>query len=282
MDFKQYFLVHENFENVFKLLQNPEHNDIPWWDVMEKFKASGGKELGSGAFGLVLTHPSWNYVIKIFKHDDCYLRFVRYAMKNPSPHFPKFYDKPRRIYPNYARHSGDEQIYFVRTELLYPISTEEWWDIVRIKNTLSRHNSAIEDTYPDRRHELVDILKKNRNILPFTQAYDKLYLTDFFKDCAEDFKKGNIMKDEHGTYVLVDPTWIGETPEGLAQQTMAELLDYGGGYSSDDYKPPPPMIKGGQRAPKIKQKKKPSPQELYDLSVAQSKEQKYADDDVPF
>lgn len=273
MEFKKYFnifLLEEKFKNVADLLMNPQNNDKSWYDLMKEFTQSGGQFLGEGAFAKVLYHPDWNYVIKIFPHDDCYLRFVRYAMRNPSPHYPKFYDKPRRIYPNFARNYDNERIYFVRTELLEPIDILEFRDIETMHAYLGNKNKTIEGIREDQREYILNLIKKNPHLLPFVRAYDKM-ITDpeFGKECALDFKRGNIMKAKDGTYVITDPIWHGTTPDQIARDNINALMDID--YSYEDNEPPPPLIKGGQRY------KAPPKPKLPSINVMKGE-----NDDIPF
>ncbi|RYD64581.1 MAG: hypothetical protein EOP83_09405 [Verrucomicrobiaceae bacterium] len=93
-------------------------------DVLADFQAAGGS-VSSGQYGTVLSMPKWSYVFKFFVSDDPYLRFVRWAVKNPSPFVPRFYGSARRITPFYMRGENTPQVYVVKMEKLEPI-TDLW------------------------------------------------------------------------------------------------------------------------------------------------------------
>lgn len=64
---------------------------------------AGYRSLGYGAYGGVFQKPGANYVLKIFRNcDRAYMDFVKLAVANPNPHFPKFYGKLVRINSKYS------------------------------------------------------------------------------------------------------------------------------------------------------------------------------------
>lgn len=90
------------------------------------------KPISSGLYGFVFTHPDLDYVIKVFKHDDGYLRFVRYAQNNPSPYLPKFRGKIMRI---------DDGLFAVRMEKLEECPATMTWALDLISNFADGHDS---------------------------------------------------------------------------------------------------------------------------------------------
>jgi hypothetical protein len=51
-------------------------------------------KVANGVFGVILINDAWDYVVKFFAKDNCYLKFVEYAIDNPNNCFPKFKRKP--------------------------------------------------------------------------------------------------------------------------------------------------------------------------------------------
>ena len=115
MNFKNFL---EAFETTHDFLLNQDYSDKTFSQLLHDFEQSGGKMIGVGKYGQVFQHPNWNYVLKTFHDDTCYLKFCRFVYKNPHPSFPKFYGLPKKIIPQFKR--TRPILYYVRIEKLYP------------------------------------------------------------------------------------------------------------------------------------------------------------------
>lgn len=260
----------ESFDKVSDLLSDPRNNEKTIWQLLDDFKAKGGEILGNGKFATVLFRPSWKYVVKIFSDDVPYLKFVRFVLKNPRPSFPVFYDKPRRIIPNYKRHKSNTYLYVVKTEKLLPITTREYGDIIFYTSYDTEHSGEMASDGNQTWVFIYNKMKKLEQEKPSFPQFKKDY--NFMLDSAHDIgspdiHSKNIMKRNDGTLVLADPFWVGETP----YQTHDRLLKAEIGYDEDEYRDTEQdMIKGGE---KFKQPKLPKPVKS---------EPKSSNDDVPF
>jgi len=290
LSFREYFnLLNESFDTVSDFLLNPEHRDKRFWDLMKEFEASGGKQIGSGKYGIVYSHPKWPYVIKTFNKDDNYLKFVRFAYKNPYPPFPKFYGPPKKIVPFYTREERDKELYISRIEKLEPLDEGEFDAIDKARHKLTRYffyknnpkniHGMFEDSI---RAEMVE-LEEYVKTIP-REIYNVLLGAEMLEDVMKkeewsgspDWHKGNIMKRANGEYVLIDPVWEGYVFN--AYRDHDEALAREAGYWSDDIDPDyaePKPLRGGE-LPKTKKIKKPKPPE------PKPPEQPYDDDELPF
>lgn len=290
LSFSEYFsLLNESFDTVSDFLLNPEHRDKRFWDLMKEFEASGGKQIGSGKYGTVYSHPKWPYVIKTFNKDDNYLKFVRFAYKNPYPPFPKFYGTPKKIVPFYTREERDKELYISRIEKLEPLEEGEFDEIDRSRNKLTRYffyknnPENIHGIFEDQiRAEMVELEEYIKNIP--REIYNVLVGAEMLEDVmkkeewsgAPDWHKGNIMKRANGEYVLIDPVWEGYVFN--AYRDHDEALAREAGYFHDDIYPDyvePKPLRGGE-LPKKKRVKKPKP------PAPQPEEPDDNDDDLPF
>lgn len=265
MEFKTYL---EAFERTEDFLLNKDYSDKQFFELLKDFEESGGKKIGVGKYGSVYSHPNWNYVLKTFEKDDCYLRFVRFAVKNQLSAFPKFYGVPKKIYPQYLRSSP--LLYYVRMERLYPIENEEFLKLftVYFRNGASNQFLNFNPEYAKWQKELKakcdeDYEKKHqarKNNLPYTSDVNNCYdLDEMFLQqlefieknpglwkviegfkamqkqnfkCAFDIHSGNIMQRANGEFVLIDPLWYGSNPyEDAAKARRMEIDD----YSYDDF-----------------------------------------------
>jgi len=260
--------LNEEFEKSSDVVSNPENNERTLNDILVDFEKSGGKVLGVGKYGKVLYHPKWKFVLKIFKNDNAYLSFVRFAIKNPRKSFPKFYDKPRRIIPNYKRSKNEPYLYVVKTELLNDITTEEFKDIDFYKyyghSDFSQpyHQSYV---WQETKKKIDEINKKYPSIKTFINDYKFLEQSEV--QGAPDFHQRNIMKRDNGEFVLIDPFWEGETPYQTHDRLMKGEIDYDYDDNRNDS-----MIKGGEL---YKKPKPPKP-----LVIKKSDDDNK--DDVPF
>jgi len=282
MSFTKFFFLFENFETVSKLFLDPAHRDKEWFELNKEFEKSGGRHIGSGSYGSVLTHPKWPYVVKMFPKDDPYLKFARYAYKNPHKSFPKFYGAPKKIIPQYTRSRGMGEVYLSRIEKLNPISKEIFHVLEKYKPIYNSYMYMVNHNpnarrfygtnYQNRLNELKDELKDiPENI---RSALDAMNIVNEagnkYEWGADDWKINNIMQRDNGDIVLIDPVWEGWNPhmEAERQRQEYDLADY-----DEDY---PPMVRGGELPKKINPKKyKPAP-------PPQLKYPNPASDDYPF
>lgn len=245
MKYKDFYShIFEKYDSVGELLSDPNNNNLQLRELLSDFEKHGGKILGEGTYATVLSHPSWKYVLKIFHSDVSYLRFVRFALKNPRKSFPKFFDKPRRIVPNFTRPTSHSHLYIIKTEKLNPITKEEFLDIDFYKS-YGGNNDYLEkmkdqnDIWKETYIKIKEIEKLHPSIMEFKKDYWFLITSD--KEFGTpDFTRRNIMKRDNGEFVLIDPFWEGENP----YQTHDRLLKAEIGYDGDDEEEPE-MYKGG-------------------------------------
>jgi len=241
-------LLLEKFEQFSKLFLDPTNNDIPFDELLEAFKQEGGRIIGNGRFSMVLFHPKWKYVLKVFVEDVPYLQFMRFVLKNPRPSFPKVIDKPRKILPNFKRGKSRESLYIVPLELLIPISRQEFNDIDFYLDRGGYDYSQapygrIWQEFEDRVNELN---KKYPSLKQFYQDY-KFMQQNAHVEGVEDITQRNIMKRSNGEFVFSDPFWHGETPYAAYDRMMKSEID-----DFPEYEPPEPEVMGGKRFKKPK------------------------------
>lgn len=244
-------IINEGFETVHDFLLNPEHNELQWGELLKKFESNGGMIIGQGRYATVLEHPSWKYVLKIFSDDIPYLSFVRFCLKNSRPSFPVFYDKPRRIIPNYTRPVSQSYLYIVKMEKLYGINKQTFEDIAYyVYNDINYIEDMIKQ-YGSKYGQLAAIKKRLNKI---EKKYPQLpqFMEDFkfmrenIKEEGQmlDIHQQNIMKRSDGSFVISDPY---QTVENMYQRydrlVKAEIGDY------DDEE----LVKGGEifKKPKV-------------------------------
>jgi hypothetical protein len=251
-------LINEAFDDVFNFLLNPEHDNTEWYDLIRKFESSGGKVLGQGKYATAMEHPSWKYILKVFRRDAHYIKFVRFVLKNPRPSFPVFYDKPRKIIPHFKRFASEPYLYIVKTEKLEHI---DWTTFNEIESYLYYEQTYIDNmittsgnsgAWVELKKRIKGIESKHPSLLQFKKDYK------FLMDVAEneegfgslDMHQKNIMKRHNGEFVLSDPFW-----EGMSlHQMQAQVIDVELDYNDDDS--PSPMVVGG-KLPRRKKIHKP-------------------------
>jgi hypothetical protein len=252
-----YSHLFEKYDNVEELLSDPKNNDKTLSAILSDFEKHGGKILGQGSYATALIHPSWKYVIKIFSNDVPYIKFVRFVLKHPRPSFPKFFDKPRRIIPNYTRPKAYSHLYVVKMEKLNPI-TEEEFSVIKTYKTRESLDEYIKfvmrdyDHMTDRQKASTDahvkshmvryeeIEKKYPSISKFQDDY-RFLITNGKDMGTPDFNRRNIMKRDNGEFVLTDPYWEGENPYQTYDRLIkAEIGDYDRPHEIE-----PEMYRGG-------------------------------------
>lgn len=253
---------------------------------MKEFEASGGKQIGSGKYATVYWHPKWPYVLKTFTKDDMFLKFARFAYKNPYPPFPKFYGPPKKVVPFYTREQRDKEIYIVRIEKLEPLTDDEFLALNEADYKLTRYffykiPGNIHGMFEDEiRKEMVELEKYVSN-LP-REIYNVLVGKNMLEEVmkkeewagAPDWHKGNIMKRANEEYVLIDPVWEGYSFNAYRDHDEAMRAEAGYFDDEDPNYVEPKELRGGE-LPKTKRIKKPKP-------VKEPEPYDDGDDDIPF
>lgn len=203
-------------------LLNPANRLRSWKEVKEDFLADGGEILGEGAFAQVFSHPKWNYVLKIFPNDDCYLRFIRYVMKNPKSYFPKIIGAPQRIYPQFIRNLDWDHVYIVRLEKLEKIEGSDrnvLRDILKIARNMAFDNKALAKvSNPNEEATINSELRKMESEIaaiirddPSKKEFINTVVAfagkrnPLFDDCIADLHVGNVMRNALGEWIITDP-----------------------------------------------------------------------------
>jgi len=250
------YLINEAFDSVYSFLLNPEHDNTEWYDLIRKFELHGGKILGQGKYATVMEHPSWKYVLKVFSQDVPYLKFVRFALKNPRSSFPVFYDKPRKIVPHFKRYADQSYLYVVKTEKLYPIDNDIFKDIKFylyyshnfVDDMLASSNKNTSKMWIDNKNKLKSLESKYPSLPQFRKDYNFLINNTNFGKL--DIYVKNIMQRPNGEFVLTDPFWEGESLHQMQNRVIDAEIDH---Y---DDEPPRPTLKGGELPRKLKTKTK--------------------------
>lgn len=167
--------------------------------------AHGIKVLGKGRFAVTLGHPSWDYVIKVFPRDDCYVKFLDFVSRNqPNINLPKIIMKPKKMTTFFRRNSGHDTFYVAKIEKLEDLNREDYKEL----KPMFEHNffrlaaDAIKADSFDRflkSHGLSRGIHGNlvETIVKITQDGDA--------DCFTDVHFQNIMRRRDGTFVVTDP-----------------------------------------------------------------------------
>lgn len=244
--------LNEAFDNVFDFLLNPAYDNTEWYDLIRKFETYGGKILGQGNYAMVMEHPSWKYVLKVFSQDVPYLKFVRFVLKNPRKSFPVFYDKPRKIVPRFKRDPSQAYLYVVKAEKLNPITNDIFEDIEYylyynhdfLDDMIQQHKDRAggEDMWNEMKKKLINLEKKYPSLPQFKEDYNFLLNQNYgnarFGELDMHYK--NIMQRSNGDLVLVDPFWVGESFHQMQNRVINQEIDPS---SNTPYQS---MLKGGQ------------------------------------
>ena len=269
LNFLKFYQLKEGFDNVLDFLLNPEHRNKTFSELMKEFEASGGQFVGSGRYGQVYSHPNWNYVLKTFVSDSHYLKFVRFAYRNPHPSFPKFYGNAQRIIPFFRRTKYMSTMYVIRIEKLFPVNNKAMMtEMLDHEWQIPQYFKAVEEGIHEKEYEreqfsfvngystikyqvfkkILDMFKK----YPQTKSlYEAIYLVSKnLKDSALDMHHQNIMQRGNGELVLTDPLWDG----GNTYDDARNALNFEIGYEGEE---DPENVIGGKlpKKPRIKKQK---------------------------
>lgn len=248
MNFKETFeLLMEKYENALKFLQDPENKEKTWKKLKEDFQADGGIVLGSGVFATTFFHPSWSYVLKTFFADSCYLKFVRFAARNPHPCYPRFFGREQKLVPHFKRYVAEEYIYAIRMEKLIPIPVElkgRFGEFEELLSYLSNNNADqfMHDSYFE------DYIQgKEDKLWKLIEAYRQISHISVGNECNIDLHMGNIMyRPSDQNFVITDP--FSEARHNTRRLNQGKTLE--DLHTKLQQTNLPTILKGGETIPK--------------------------------
>ena len=171
------------------------------------------KAIGQGAYAVVFEHPSWNYVLKIFQDDPCYLAFIKWVKAQAeNEHLPKIVRSPKRVSSFFTRPSAHQEFYGVKLERLEELTFEQrdlLDDLDRYLNKILNKLKAKEDPS--------DVIKwfSTKVKVSIDDLEDKIQISTLLTTileidasmgggCALDLHVGNFMR-RGSTIVIIDP-----------------------------------------------------------------------------
>ncbi len=141
-----------------------------------------------GSHSRIYTNPKLDYIVKVFKNDPCYMKFISFALKNQNnPHLPKIKGKIIKL---------SDDISAVRIERLSLMKSEEYLE-TGMRDFLFDLNDGILDGHNEAAEEF------ERSNSDFADTCYILY-RQLASPCEFDFGYDNIMK-RGSTYVITDP-----------------------------------------------------------------------------
>jgi hypothetical protein len=281
-----------------------KYHELTYHEILSKLAKEAGVEwVGSGKYGIVLSNPTWNYVIKVFEDDPYYMGFVDYAITHPNRHYPKIIKKPLQMRSFYKRlRTNLNEKYFVcKIEKLYPLDPNLgnfvannldrlWSSYLWIYSTSNEARLEYEKKWgednsrdysantpftvmmPNGESQNIshrDLFKK----FPWLKTLVRAYINIMDNVAGSpDLHSGNFMQRKDGTIVIIDPVWAGKSPYQDYDRVMRdEYADY-----YDYYDEEPEMVSG----PSYLKKNKAPPTHPQPSSTTSNNETD--DNDYPF
>lgn len=169
-------------------------------------KKEGFEPIGRGSYSYVLEHPYLNYLLKVFKHDSGYLKFLEFCRSRNSKHLPEFIGK-------IMKSEKFKNFYAVRIEKLkftnQPMMPlyDEIFNILKkqFKFNIKINQENLENIYKQilenpKTKKYSDILT-----LEFLKTILELFDYGFKNNLSLDLNEMNTMQRNDGTIVIIDP-----------------------------------------------------------------------------
>jgi hypothetical protein len=183
-----------DFADAKEIIGQGKHNR----SALDKFaiflKQRGFKDVQSGGFGIVFTRPDLPYMIKVFRGDPAYLKFVQFCQGRKDPHLPAFRGKVVLI---------TRGVYAVRVERLTQLDSGLYGLAEKFEEFAHSHMSVeefIDDASYYGNPQAAALLKANAGVLQTIEAL-KAHVS---RDIRFDLHNGNFMM-RGDTIVVSDP-----------------------------------------------------------------------------
>lgn len=211
--------------------------------ILKQIKAKNGVTMYRGVYGIVLSHPEWDHVLKLFPKDDCYMDFLKFCKTHSSPHLPKVIKGPIELTPFFLDKNEQpvknliSKYHAVKLEKLAPFPKEQGTEMYNAAfiictdgNLHAAYRQALKDgnvdavlkSYTDayKEHGRVTNLKKYKSFLDMmVKALDSM---DKGK-CKPDVHIGNLML-RGKTIVIVDP-YSAVEKTGMSMMKLISKMD---------------------------------------------------------
>ena len=164
-------------------------------DIEAYFSQRGFKMEGEGSFGIVMSHPKLDYVIKIFDMSDAgYINFVKHAKASRSKHFPVFIGSPKKVSKRWAA---------IRMEKLNRFND---YDVAK---SMSYLNNYIRLYHEGRMssQQVKDAMDSVKDDIPKSLMLAIFSLGKNQNERTADLRMDNIMQRDNGDIVITDP-WV--------------------------------------------------------------------------
>jgi thiamine kinase-like enzyme len=202
--------------------------------IFRLLKRHGIDFVGAGRYGHVFTSPKWDYVVKLFRDDPTYLRYVNYVLKHPNnEHFPKIVKRPLHMHMFHKRPESDDKMWLVKIEKLEPVDENMAWflghvaaDIAYYKITenpdIDKKLSAVDLPDGTTAHDMSynDLLDECPWLGSLVDAWVQIALHAAKPTDHMDTNMDNFMQRKDGTIVLIDPMWEGPAAADLKDKMM--------------------------------------------------------------
>lgn len=245
-----YQLLTDRVINSFMLLNElkgvKKYYKLTWYEITQLLKRKGIKSVGSGRYGTVFTHPSWNYVVKVTTNDPSYLSFVDFVRKHPNKHYPLVLHKPLSLRAFHKRPASElkRHLEIVKIEKLQELSpnianfvAENIERFVQINLDIKhKRDDALDYRVPN--HQMLQDDGKwekgmtNREaaarypwMLELAAAWQAVFDSDTVEG-SPDITTHNFMKRKDGTVVITDPVWEGSNPYKDYDAMIRRQSDY--------------------------------------------------------
>ncbi len=156
------------------------------------FGERGFRLIGDGHFSNV--YSNGRNVIKVYRNDPSYERFLDYVNQHPNIHFPKIINQPRNL-------KGTD-LKVVQLERLLPVSNENWFWFEKALMHIFVSKSEMRD-------DLHDLYQSELSFADYNPQYGALVSAirglETIEGVTHDFQMQNILQRPDGTIVISDP-----------------------------------------------------------------------------
>lgn len=140
--------------------------------ILKQIKADNGITMYRGVYGIVLVHNDWDYALKLFPKDDCYMDFLKFCKSHKSPHLPKIIKGPIELTPFFLDKHYEpvknmiSKYYAVKIEKLQPFPMESGSEI---------YNAAFVICTDKQLHDDYKAALKGGSVASVLKSYEDAY-----------------------------------------------------------------------------------------------------------
>lgn len=186
---------------------------LSWFEIEKILLDNGFSEIGKGSSAKVFSHPTKDFIYKVFDNDNAYSAYIQYCLQHQeNPHIPRIVKQPKE-FKKFFKHADKQNTFTViRLERLHHLDGDlkDFYNVRLQYNIVMYRKFGAQQLFRDH----YDDTKYYRGITQYLNAYPQFQFKQVFETLIDvfntigyfpDISPSNFMQRQDNTVVIIDP-----------------------------------------------------------------------------